>query len=178
MVAAGAPDEAFQQIMFADRIVLNKVDLVPSAESLEVWLRIRSINARAAIVPCVRGKLDAKTLVDFGAFDLDKMGMEDDHGACGHDHDCAHDHDHHDHGHGHGHDEAACTDPSHDHSHGGHGKALHNPNVGSFSLLYPGMCVEEYPAMAVEEYPAMSVEEYPATLCRTVRSARPHCAVL
>ena len=34
------PDEAFQQIMFADRVVLSKVDLVDTATAIEVRSRM------------------------------------------------------------------------------------------------------------------------------------------
>ena len=36
-------------------------------------MRIRSINKRAAVLPCSRGRLEAKELVEFHAFDLGKV---------------------------------------------------------------------------------------------------------
>ncbi|CAN0449540.1 unnamed protein product, partial [Laminaria digitata] len=60
-------DEAFQQIMFSDRIVVNKVDLVTSATAVEVFQRIRSINASAAVVSCSRGNIDPAELEGLGA---------------------------------------------------------------------------------------------------------------
>ncbi|CAM9412853.1 unnamed protein product, partial [Phaeothamnion confervicola] len=164
---AGAPDkgvvdEAFQQIMFSDRIVLNKVDLVPSAVAVKVWQRIRSINDRAKILSCVRGQLDPAELVGVGAYAgnaaasghdiLDDATMERDH-----------DHGHHHHRHGDGsgsggcheegcsdpeqhhhehHDGDCCDDLNHGHDHGegsGGSASRHNNQVGSFSLLRPGM---------------------------------------
>lgn len=130
--ADAAPDEAFQQIMFSDRIVLNKIDLVSADTAAAVFARLRGINQRARIVPCVRGKLDTAELVDFGAFDLHKMADDDD--------------DHHGHGHGHGHghshspDEEACGPGCAD-NHGGKG-GNHNSDVGSFSLVSDGVCVD------------------------------------
>lgn len=160
-----SPDEAFQQIMYADRLVLNKVDLVDADTAIEAWRRIRSINARADIVPCVRGALDAAALVDVGGFDLARLGSEDD-GVSGDVHDAhadgdyaheAHEHAH-DEGHEHGHMEAAShessshdhmesssppADPmvthSHDHAAAAH---AHNKHVGTFSVVREGWCVE------------------------------------
>ena len=75
--APGRSDEAFQQIMFADRIVLSKIDLVSSAGAVEAWERIRAINAKADIVPSVRGRVDAGALVDVGGFDLARLADEE-----------------------------------------------------------------------------------------------------
>ena len=106
--------------------VLNKIDLVSADNATEVFLRLRGINQRARIVPCVRGRLDTAELVDFGAFDLHKMADDDDH-----------DHNHEDHGHGHGHahgpGEADCgPNCADDHGSGGN----HNSDIGSFSLVH------------------------------------------
>ena len=160
------PDEAFQQIMYADRLVLNKIDLVDSSYAVEAWRRIRGINARADIVPCVRGALDAAALVDVGGFDLARMGEEDDEdetggagGAGEHGHAAVeHGHDEHAHGHDeacHDHDhleashdnehmvDAPPLDPrvfhSHDHAAAAH---AHNKHVGTFSIVRDGVCVE------------------------------------
>ena len=167
--AGAPPDEAFQQLMFADSIVLNKLDLVNTAQALEVWQRLRSINTRAAVLPCVRGVVDTSSLVDASGFDLSKMAEDEAvGGGQGHEHghdaasctDPTHDHGHHEHGHNehghheHGHDAETCDDPTHDHGHAGDGAhahghghdakpvLMHNKHVGSFSLVRPGRVVE------------------------------------
>ncbi|KAG5182154.1 CobW/HypB/UreG, nucleotide-binding domain-containing protein [Tribonema minus] len=83
--AKGEVDEAFQQIMFADRIIMNKVglvpaaaaavatvDLVPAAAAVAVWRDLRAINAGAKILSCTRGRLDPAAITGFGAFSIDK----------------------------------------------------------------------------------------------------------
>jgi len=123
------PDEAFQQIMFADRTVLNKIDLVSSATAIEVWLRVRAINAKADIVPCVRGRVDVTTLVDVGGFDLARLA-EAEMGEGGHSHDevgAALEHGHHEHGyHEHGHEHDAMEDVAREHGHGGIEDAIYD----------------------------------------------------
>jgi G3E family GTPase len=104
--------EAKNQIAFADVIVLNKTDLVTSAELTEVEARIRAINPYARLHRTERCKVALADVLDRGAFDLDRIldiepdflqaGDDHDHDHHGHDH-----HHHHDHGHGlkHYHDE-------------------------------------------------------------------------
>lgn len=46
-----------------------QVDLVPSSTAIQVFHRIRSINANAGVVSCSRGKLDPNELEGLGAFD-------------------------------------------------------------------------------------------------------------
>ena len=150
------PDEAFQQIMFADRIVLNKIDLVDATTALEVWRRIRGINSRADIVPCVRGQLSAAALVDVGGFDLTRLADEEAARAAigggsanGHEHghdeaECEVEHEHAETALENGHAMAdATTDPrvihSHDHAAAAH---AHNKHVGTFSLVRQGVGVE------------------------------------
>lgn len=126
------PDEAFQQLMFADTIVLNKIDLVGSAVALEVWERLRSINEKADVLPCVRGAVDPAELVAATGFDMERMGDEfgEDHGHEHHGHE---EHGHSDH-HEHSHNGEVCTS---DHDHATH----HNKQVGSFSLIREGVAV-------------------------------------
>lgn len=66
----GVENEAVEQIAFADRIVLNKIDLV-SEEVLDgVAARVRGINAVAEILPAHQAKVDLASVLDVGAFDL------------------------------------------------------------------------------------------------------------
>jgi len=73
----GVENEAVEQLAFADRIVLNKVDLVDEAELIEVERRIREINSLAPIVRTSHGKIDLDRILDVGAFDLDRVLADD-----------------------------------------------------------------------------------------------------
>lgn len=75
--AEGVENEAVEQLAFADRVVLNKVDLVDEAELLEVERRIREINALAPMVRTSWGKVDLDRILDVGAFDLDRVLVDD-----------------------------------------------------------------------------------------------------
>lgn len=63
--------ERHSQIAFADKILLNKLDLVTDQEVASVWHRIRSYNANAPVVPSVKGIVPASELTGIGAYDLD-----------------------------------------------------------------------------------------------------------
>ncbi|WP_395153899.1 CobW family GTP-binding protein [Ilumatobacter sp.] len=69
----GIENEAIEQLAFADRIVLNKTDLVDDAQLAEVERRIREINSFAPIVHTTHGKVDLDAILDVGAFDLDRV---------------------------------------------------------------------------------------------------------
>jgi G3E family GTPase len=73
----GVENEAVEQLAFADRVVLNKVDLADEAELAEVERRIREINALAPIVRTSHGKVDLDRILDVGAFDLDRVLADD-----------------------------------------------------------------------------------------------------
>jgi G3E family GTPase len=71
---AGTENEAVEQIAFADRIVLNKVDLaMGEADLLGVEQRIREINGLAPILRTTFGNVDLDAILDVGAFDLDRV---------------------------------------------------------------------------------------------------------
>jgi len=70
--ADGVENEAVEQLAFADRVVINKLDLVDDAELAEVRRRIRSINALAQIVETEHGRVDLDRILGVGAFDLDR----------------------------------------------------------------------------------------------------------
>jgi G3E family GTPase len=96
--------EAKNQIAFADVIVLNKTDLVSSAELREVEARIRAINPYAKLHRAQRCNVAIADVLERKAFDLDRiMEIEPEFlHVNDHDHDHAgHDHDHH-HAHGDG----------------------------------------------------------------------------
>lgn len=69
----GVENEAVEQIAFADRIVLNKMDLVSEEEAQDVERRIRAINAPVQILRATRGDIDLKDILDVHAFDLDAI---------------------------------------------------------------------------------------------------------
>ena len=48
----GAENEAVEQVAFADRMLLNKTDLVSEEDLVRVEKRLRDINAFAPIVRC------------------------------------------------------------------------------------------------------------------------------
>ena len=69
----GVENEAVEQLAFADRVLLNKIDLVTVAEREEVVRRIRSINANAEIIPTTMSKVDLDQILGVGAFDLNRV---------------------------------------------------------------------------------------------------------
>ena len=65
-------NEAVEQIAFADRILLNKVDLATDNEIEEVVKRIKAINALAPIYQTENSIIDPSELIGIGSFDLEK----------------------------------------------------------------------------------------------------------
>lgn len=113
----GNINEAEHQIAFADRILLNKLDLVTPEELEDVEDRIKSMNAFATLIKTEKSRAPLDKLLNLNTFSLDKVveidptimdEEEEDHGHV-HDEHCSHDHDGHVHdehcGHGHVHDE-------------------------------------------------------------------------
>ena len=109
--------EAREQIAFADRIILNKTDLVDEAQLVAIEARLRALNPIAPVMRAQRADVPLDKVLGLGGFDLDRITdirpafaypahgepghVHDDH--CGHDHEHGHDHDHHHHDHDHGH---------------------------------------------------------------------------
>jgi G3E family GTPase len=69
----GVENESVEQVAFADRIVINKIDLVPAEQVDEVEARVRAINGVAEVVRSSRGKVDLDAILGVGAFDLDRV---------------------------------------------------------------------------------------------------------
>jgi len=70
----GVENEAVEQLAFADRVLLNKVDLVPDeAELAAIEARIRGINANVKITRCTRSAVDWRDVIGVKAFDLDRV---------------------------------------------------------------------------------------------------------
>ena len=160
---AGVVNESLEQVAFADRIVLNKTDLVTDAEADALEYRLRTINDLAKIGRASMANVDLDFVLGVGGFDLERvqdqvLGDEPKKAttneAHGHSHapgqeSCDECEDHgHDHGHGHSHGE---EEHSHSHSHGADGECevcgehghshshhVHDDAVGSVSLALEG----------------------------------------
>ena len=66
----GIENESVEQIAFADKILLNKTDLVDEEELLNVEKQIKIINGFAPIFRTEHGVIDPKELINIGSFDL------------------------------------------------------------------------------------------------------------
>ena len=68
----GVENEAVEQLAFADRIMLNKIDLVSENELSDVETKIKVINGSAPIYHTENSLIAPKELINIGAFDLDR----------------------------------------------------------------------------------------------------------
>jgi len=125
-------NQAVTQIVIADRILLNKTDLVAPAELAEVERRIRTLNTSAPILHSVQAKVDLAQILGLEAFACDALAMTDPQFLADARHVPGQ-------GHGHGHEEdhvcdAHCTHtrvhaaPAAPHS--------HDPTVDSVSFVF------------------------------------------
>merc|ERR550534_2601215 len=131
----GKVNECVEQVSFADRILLNKMDLVTGSEAQIVKDKIRSINSFAKIIPSTQSKVELSKILNIRAFSLEKLLEKDsdflkldesesehtcDESDCsqheGHDHNHEKDHTHHKH------DEKDHTHHKHDEEGHDHGK--------------------------------------------------------
>ena len=118
--------EAREQIAFADKIILNKTDLVDGPTLARVEARLQRMNPLAQIHRAVRSDVPLHTVLGQGGFDLDRIVelephfLNPEHGEPGHVHgeDCDHNHGDQDHeahspaagvGHDHGDDIAGVS---------------------------------------------------------------------
>ena len=76
----GAENEAVEQVAFADRILLNKTDLVTEEDLLRIEARLKSMNSAAPIKRCTKAEVAVDWVLDIGAFDL-KRTLEMDPGT-------------------------------------------------------------------------------------------------
>jgi G3E family GTPase len=117
-------NQAVTQIVVADRILLNKTDLVAPARLQELEDRIRSLNQSAPILRTLNAQVDLSLILGLQSFESDALSMTDPHFLSG-----AQDHDH------------VCD------SHCGHGDAAlppfvaapshsHDPSVASLSFTF------------------------------------------
>jgi G3E family GTPase len=166
-VEEGKVNEAYQQIAFADKIILNKLDLISAEEAIAIKDKIRDINKFAKILPAVKSRIKLAELSDmrchdmahFADVDLGKeehvghgeLNAHEGHGEgheMGHDEDCTEDHGHGGHG-GHG---GRGDHESHGEEHGsghgvGHGHSnanRHDNRVNSFSIVREGEIIPQH----------------------------------
>nr|WP_311529097.1 GTP-binding protein [uncultured Ralstonia sp.] len=116
----GVDNQAVDQIVCADRIVINKVDLVDADAVATLRGRIRGLNATADIVTSSYAEIDLGKIIGVGAFEATQKLLEI--GADA-------DHDHHDHDHEHMHADAHEHEHEPDHQ--------HDPSVSSVGFDVP-----------------------------------------
>nr|WP_254599957.1 GTP-binding protein [Cupriavidus gilardii] len=122
----GFDNQAVDQIVAADRIVINKTDLAEPAAVDALEARLRRLNEGAQILRSNYARVDLRQILGIGGFTpglavLDDSEKEHGHGpdhGHGHDHDgdhvcdehCGHDHEHeHEHAHAHRHDPSVTS---------------------------------------------------------------------
>jgi len=76
-IEEGKVNESLQQISFADKIILNKLDLVTTEEAIAVKDRIREINKFAKVLPAVKGRVRTAELSNIRAHDMTNFVNED-----------------------------------------------------------------------------------------------------
>jgi len=69
----GVVNEAIEQIAYADRIVLNKTDLVSTQDLERLEQRIKGINALAEVRKTQRAQVPLEYVLGVGGFDLEKI---------------------------------------------------------------------------------------------------------
>ncbi|OMP01453.1 hypothetical protein COLO4_11856 [Corchorus olitorius] len=89
----GVVNEAVEQIAYADRIIVNKTDLVGEPEIATLVKRIKNINSMAQMKRTEFGKVDLEYVLGIGGFDLERIESSVN--------DEEHHHDHHSHDHTH-----------------------------------------------------------------------------
>jgi len=70
---AGVENEAVEQIAFADRILLNKIDLATPELLKEVEEEIRKINRLAPVIHTQQSKVDVAEIIGIKCFSLDRV---------------------------------------------------------------------------------------------------------
>lgn len=95
-------NEAVEQVAYADRIILNKIDLVTEADLEKLTDRIKHINGMAQIKKAQFGAVDMDFVLGIGGYDLERIDSEvkindshcathGEHGHKAHHHDHKHD---------------------------------------------------------------------------------------
>ena len=115
-------NQAVTQIVVADRVLLNKTDLVSAPTLAEIERRIRTLNSSAPILRSVQAKVDLLQILGLQSYASDALAMTDPDFL---DHDHEHDHEH------------VCDEHcAHDHEHEAIKPHSHDPSVGSVSFVF------------------------------------------
>ena len=70
----GAENEAVEQIAFADRLILNKTDLVPDeSEVSRIETKLREVNKYAPILRCTMSNVSMENVLNIRAFELSRV---------------------------------------------------------------------------------------------------------
>lgn len=112
-------NEAVEQVAYADRIILNKIDLVTEADLEVLMKRIKHINGMAQIKKAKFGVVDMDFVLGVGGYDLDRIDSEVESGGSH----CAHEH---------------GTEHEHHKGHGHHHDHVHDSAVSSISIIAEG----------------------------------------
>ncbi|EOD24445.1 hypothetical protein EMIHUDRAFT_74134 [Emiliania huxleyi CCMP1516] len=72
----GTVNEAVQQVAFADRVLLNKLDLVDKGELGAVKTLIQEVNAFAELIECQQSRVPVDKLMDMNAFSMERFQEE------------------------------------------------------------------------------------------------------
>jgi len=138
----GKVNVAYQQVAFADKIILNKLDLVTAQQAIDLRDRIRGINKFAKILPAVQSRIKLNELTNMRAHDLDHFTEFDlekeadvdqslEHGHGGDGGHGGHNENHtEEHRHGGGHGENEGREVGHEGGHGGSHGDGHGDNGG------------------------------------------------
>lgn len=123
----GFDNQAVDQIVAADRIVINKTDLADPAAVDALEARLRRLNEGARILRSNYARVDLRQILGIGGFTPGLAVLDDSE-------------DEHDHDHGHGEGHVCDAHCGHDHDHEGdhdHEHAhRHDPSVSSVSLVF------------------------------------------
>ncbi|XP_042490871.1 P-loop guanosine triphosphatase YjiA-like isoform X2 [Macadamia integrifolia] len=111
-------NEAVDQVAYADRIILNKIDLVGEVDLETLTKRIKHINGMAQINKATFGAVDVDFVLGVGGYDLDRIEsevqLEEFHGTTQH------------------------REAGHEHHGGHHHHHKHDSGVSSVSIVYEG----------------------------------------
>lgn len=112
-------NEAVEQVAYADRIILNKIDLVSEEELKGLTMRIKHINGMAPIKLAKYGSVDMDFVLGVGGYDLERIDSE-----VHVDNSCGSMHQH------------GTTQEHHQRHHHNH---VHDSAVSSVSIVFEGM---------------------------------------